>query len=195
MPQVAAMGAAVSIVDVDRDGWQDIHVTNSGEGSHNRLYRNLGDGTFQEVAAAMGVADVNQPATGVSMGAVWGDYDNDGYDDLWLYKWGRPELFRNEQRHRFERVTVHAGLPRWINASRDVMEWLRRVLPHVLPAGVMPVRHGGLLPASCAMPLPTIRRLSVPGHPRADRLSHRLHPQPCAARCPTCGIPLRVVLR
>ena len=69
-------------------------------------------------------------------------------------------------------------------APRDVMEWLRRVLPHVLPDGVMPVRHGGLLPASCAMPLPTIRRLSVPGHPRADRLSHRPPPQPCAARDP-----------
>jgi len=55
MPQVAAMGAAVSIVDVDRDGWLDIYVTNSGEGSHNRLYRNRGDGTFQDVAVAMGV--------------------------------------------------------------------------------------------------------------------------------------------
>ncbi len=74
MPEVAALGAAVSIVDFDRDGWQDIYVTNSGEGSHNRLYRNLGDGTFQDMAAAMGVADVNQASTGVSMGAVWGDY-------------------------------------------------------------------------------------------------------------------------
>ena len=106
MPQVASMGAAVSIVDVDRDGWQDIYVTNSGEGSHNRLYRNLGDGTFQDVAAAMGVADVNQQGTGVSMGAVWGDYDNDGYEDLFLYKWGRPELFRNEQGRDFMRVTA-----------------------------------------------------------------------------------------
>src|SRR5688500_884315 len=51
MPTVASMGAAVSIVDVDRDGWQDIYVTNSAEGSRNRLYRNLGDGTFQDVAA------------------------------------------------------------------------------------------------------------------------------------------------
>ena len=122
MPQVAAMGAAVSIVDVDRDGWQDIYVTNSGEGSYNHLYRNLGDGTFQDVAVAMGVADVNQEGTGVSMGAVWGDYDNDGYEDLFLYKWGRPELFRNDQGRRFVRVTAHAGLPRWINANTAV--WL-----------------------------------------------------------------------
>src|SRR5262245_18630131 len=54
MPMVASMGAAVSIVDVDRDGWQDIYVANSGEGSRNRLYRNRGDGTFEDVAAAMG---------------------------------------------------------------------------------------------------------------------------------------------
>ena len=122
MPEVASMGAAVSIVDVDRDGWQDIYVTNSGEGSHNRLYRNLGDGTFQDVAAAMGVADVNQAGTGVSMGAVWGDYDNDGYEDLFLYKWGPPELFHNEQGRRFIRVTAYAGLPSWINANTAI--WL-----------------------------------------------------------------------
>lgn len=122
MPQVASMGAAVSMVDVDRDGWQDIYVTNSGEGSHNRLYRNLGDGTFQDVAAEMGVADVNQASTGVSMGAVWGDYDNDGYEDLFLYKWGRPELFRNDQGRRFVRVTGDVGLPGWINANTAI--WL-----------------------------------------------------------------------
>ncbi|HEY7708650.1 MAG TPA: VCBS repeat-containing protein, partial [Candidatus Entotheonella sp.] len=122
MPQVASMGAAVSIVDVDRDGWQDIYVTNSGEGSHNRLYRNLGNGTFKDVAPAMGVADVNQAGTGVSMGAVWGDYDNDGYEDLFLYKWGRPELFRNEQGRRLVRVTAHAGLPSWVNANTAL--WL-----------------------------------------------------------------------
>jgi hypothetical protein len=122
MPQVASMGAAVSIVDVDRDGWQDIYVTNSREGSPNRLYRNLGDGTFQDVAADMGVADVNQSGTGVSMGAVWGDYDNDGYEDLFLYKWGRPELFRNNAGRRFVRVTERAGLPSWINANTAI--WL-----------------------------------------------------------------------
>lgn len=122
MPHIASLGAAVSIVDVDRDGWLDIYVTNSGEGSHNRLYRNRGDGTFQDVAMAMGVADVNRPGTGVSMGAVWGDYDNDGYEDLLLYKWGRPELFRNEQGRSFTRVTADAGLPAWINANTAI--WL-----------------------------------------------------------------------
>jgi enediyne biosynthesis protein E4 len=122
MPQVASMGAGVAVADFDRDGWADIYVTNSGEGSSNALYRNQRDGTFRDVAAELGVADVNRPETGVSMGAVWGDYDNDGYEDLFVYKWGRPELFRNEGGKRFARVTDRAGLPAWVNANTAV--WL-----------------------------------------------------------------------
>src|SRR5271154_944876 len=57
MPQVASMGAAVSIVDFDRDGWPDIYVTNSGEGSLNHLYRNQHDGTFKDVAGELSIAD------------------------------------------------------------------------------------------------------------------------------------------
>ncbi|MFL6256930.1 MAG: CRTAC1 family protein [Pyrinomonadaceae bacterium] len=117
MPQVASMGAAVSVVDFDRDGWQDLYATNSGEGSLNALYRNRHDGTFEDVATALGVADVNRAETGVSMGAVWGDYDNDGFEDLFLYKWGRPELFHNDAGKAFTRVTDKAGLPAWVNAN------------------------------------------------------------------------------
>ena len=117
MPQIASTGAAVAVADFDRDGWQDFYVTNSGEGSRNRLYRNGGDGTFVDVAGELGVADVNRRGTGVSMGAVWGDYDNDGWEDLFLYKYGRPELFRNEQGKAFVAVGERAGLPRWVNAN------------------------------------------------------------------------------
>jgi hypothetical protein len=120
MTQVASMGAAISVVDFDRDGWQDLYVTNSGEGSLNSLYRNQGDGTFKDVAAEMNIADVNQLGTGVSMGAVWGDYDNDNYEDLFLYKWGRPELFHNEGGRSFTRVTETAGLPLWVNANTAI---------------------------------------------------------------------------
>jgi len=120
MPEVASMGASVSIVDFDRDGWPDIYVTNSRTGSMNHLYRNNHDGTFTDVALQMGVADVNQPGTGVSMGAVWGDYDNDGYEDLFLIKWGRPELFHSDHGQGFTRVTDEAGLPPWINANTAV---------------------------------------------------------------------------
>ena len=120
MPQVASMGASVSIVDYDRDGWPDIYVTNSAEGSKNCLYHNEHDGTFKDVAAELGIADLNRAGTGVSMGAVWGDYDNDGYEDLLLFKWGQPELFHNDRGHGFTRVTEQAALPKWINANSAV---------------------------------------------------------------------------
>ena len=120
MPEVASMGASVSIVDFDRDGWPDIYVTNSAFGSKNSLYRNQHDGTFRDVAADLGIADVNRQGTGVSMGAVWGDYDNDGYEDLFLIKWGRPELFHNDHGRGFTRVSDQAGLPPWINANTAV---------------------------------------------------------------------------
>ena len=54
------------------------------------------------------------------MGAVWGDYDNDGYEDLFLYKWGRPELFHNDGGRRFTRVSEQAGLPAWVNANTAI---------------------------------------------------------------------------
>lgn len=120
MPEVAAMGAAVSVVDFDRDGWQDLYVCNSGEGSRNALYRNQHDGTFKDVAAEVNLADLNQTGTGVSMGAVWGDYDNDGYEDLLLYKWGRPELFHNDGGKSFTRATDKSGLPAWVNANTAI---------------------------------------------------------------------------
>ena len=121
MPQVASMGAAVSVVDVDRDGLPDLYVTNSKEGSRNRLFRNRGAGTFADEAERLGIADVNRPDSGVSMGAVWGDYDNDGFDDLFLYRWGRPELFHNDGGERFTPVTT-AGFPAWANINTAV--WL-----------------------------------------------------------------------
>jgi enediyne biosynthesis protein E4 len=124
MPQVASMGASVSVVDFDRDGWPDLYVTNSKTGSLNCLYRNMHDGTFQDVAGQLGLADLNQPGTGVSMGAVWGDYDNDGYEDLFLIKWGKPELFHNDHGHGFTPVQdgSPSGFPSWINANTAV--WL-----------------------------------------------------------------------
>ncbi len=68
----------------------------------------------------LGVADVNRSGTGVSMGAIWGDYDNDGYEDLFLYKYGRPELFHNDGGRRFSPAGERAGLPQWVNANGAV---------------------------------------------------------------------------
>jgi len=120
MEQVASMGAAVSVVDFDRDGWDDLYITNSGEGTRNALYRNMHDGTFRDVASEVGLADVNSRETGVSMGAVWGDYDNDGFEDVFIYKWGKPELYHNDGGKHFTRVSELAGLPQWVNANTAV---------------------------------------------------------------------------
>jgi hypothetical protein len=54
------------------------------------------------------------------MGAVWGDYDNDGFEDLFVYKYGRPELFHNDGGHGFTPVGAQAGLPAWVNANAAV---------------------------------------------------------------------------
>jgi hypothetical protein len=120
MEQVASMGAAVSVVDFDRDGWDDFYVTSSGEHSQNALYRNMHDGTFKDVAKEVGLANINSPETGVSMGAVWGDYDNDGYEDALIYKWGKPELYHNDGGKHFTRVSEQAGLPAWSNVNTAI---------------------------------------------------------------------------
>lgn len=122
MPIVVSMGASVSVVDFNRDGLPDLYVITSLEGGMNGLYRNNGDGTFTDVAREMGIADLNQPGDGACMGAIWGDYDNDGYEDLLVYRWGKPDLYHNDRGKGFSRVTDQAQLPAWLNANSAV--WL-----------------------------------------------------------------------
>jgi len=117
MPIVNSMGAAAAILDCDGDGRLDLYAVTSKEGGQNALFRNRGDGRFEDVATAMGVADLNQAGTGTCTGSIAADYDNDGYTDLLVYKWGRPELFHNREGKAFDRVTEGSGLPPWVNAN------------------------------------------------------------------------------
>jgi len=87
------------------------------------------------------------------------------------------------------------GSARLRTTHLDVMEFLRRFLQHVLPHGFMKVRHFGFLHASCAVPLATVRLLMGQGPPSEGRPPQRPPPPPRAARCPTCGASMRVVMR
>jgi tetratricopeptide (TPR) repeat protein len=106
MPWMQSVGAAAAAGDFDHDGRIDLYVTNSDRGEPNFLYRNDGDGTFTDVAAAAGLAAAND-ARGVSMDCIWGDYDNDGWIDLYLVRWGRNSLYRNDGDGTFTDVTEH----------------------------------------------------------------------------------------
>ena len=107
MSWVCSVGAAAAAGDYNNDGWIDLYVTNSLKGKRNALYRNNGDPAapgFTEVASQAGVADLNGDM-GVSMDCVWGDYDNDGWIDLYVVRWGRDVLFRNNGDGTFTDVT------------------------------------------------------------------------------------------
>jgi hypothetical protein len=91
--------------DFDNDGFLDLFVC--CEAGPNRLYRNRGDGTFEEVAAKAGV----QGHQKVSKGAAWIDYDNDGYPDLFVnYANSTPQLFHNNRNGTFTDVTAEMGI-------------------------------------------------------------------------------------
>ncbi|MFW6347035.1 MAG: CRTAC1 family protein [Cyclonatronaceae bacterium] len=124
LPQISSVGASVAVADFNEDGAPDFYLTNSDFGTANALYMNDGRGNFTDVAGELGIARLNDEARGVSMGSVWGDVDNDGYEDLLIYRWGRLSLFRNEGGRGFTDITEGSGLDAagWMNANTAV--WL-----------------------------------------------------------------------
>ena len=102
--EVFPMGAGVVVFDFDSDGFQDIYVSDSV--GPNPLFRNNGDGTFDDVAAAAGVDDPR----GRGNGGCAADYDNDGDRDLYVTNFGSSVLFANGGAGAFTDVTAAAGL-------------------------------------------------------------------------------------
>jgi len=87
------------------------------------------------------------------------------------------------------------GSARPRTTSLDAIEFIRRFLQHVLPDGFMKVRHFGLMHARCAIPTDTLRLLILQAHPSGCQPTRLVHPDPVVACCPTCGGPMRVVMR
>ncbi|MGM1048284.1 MAG: CRTAC1 family protein [Bacillota bacterium] len=108
MPWMSSTGAAVAVADYNKNGYMDIYFTNSQKNSKNALYRNNGDGTFEEVAEKLGLADVNKD--GISETALWFDFDNSGYPSLFIGAWGKSKLFKNNGDGTFTDITDSAGV-------------------------------------------------------------------------------------
>jgi hypothetical protein len=106
------MGPGVAFIDYDHDGWPDLFLVNGtnwpGQPSKHstpKLYHNNHDGTFTDVTHKAGL-DVEM----FGMGVAVGDYDNDGYDDLFVTAMGQSRLFHNNGNGTFTDVTEKAGL-------------------------------------------------------------------------------------
>jgi hypothetical protein len=110
---VESMSGGVALIDYDRDGWPDIYFTNAqsvdmalgGKKARSALYHNNHDGTFTDVTDKAGVG---YPCW--AMGAVVGDYNNDGWPDLLVTCFGGVVLYRNNGDGTFTDVTKQAGL-------------------------------------------------------------------------------------
>ncbi len=115
-------GAGCAFFDYDNDGWMDLYLVNSGRCDfydprpplRNALYRNNGDGTFTDVTEKSGAG-----GGGYGQGVAVGDYDGDGFQDLYVTQYGRSILYHNNGDGTFTDVTEKAGVaaPGWTSSA------------------------------------------------------------------------------
>ena len=119
---IETTGCGVAFLDYNNDGWQDLFFVNgyrlegfsSGEKPSNHFYRNNGDSTFTDVTEKAGLV-----RSGWGQGVCVGDYNNDGWEDLFVTYWGQNALYHNKGDGTFSEITEKAGLldrrprPRW----------------------------------------------------------------------------------
>jgi hypothetical protein len=115
-------GAGCAFLDYDNDGWMDIYLVNSGpcdfwtppKPIRNALYKNNRDGTFTDVTEKAGVS-----GGGYGMGIAVGDYNGDGFPDMYVSQYGRSILYRNNGDGTFTDVTEKAGIaaPGWASSA------------------------------------------------------------------------------
>jgi enediyne biosynthesis protein E4 len=108
LPEI--MGGGAALFDMDNDGFLDLYLVQSGSlldqsAAGGRLYRNRGNGTFEDVTAQSGAA-----IRGYGMGVAAGDFDNDGFTDLYITAYGHNVLLKNDGHGRFIDVTAKAGV-------------------------------------------------------------------------------------
>ena len=113
---IETTGSGMAVLDYDRDGWPDLYVVNGASleaDPHStkeplptgHLYHNEHNGTFTDVTRSAGLI-----GSGWGQGACVGDYDNDGYDDLYVTYYGKNRLYHNEHNGTFKEVSVGAGV-------------------------------------------------------------------------------------
>ena len=122
---VESMSGGVALFDYDNDGYLDIYLVNSltvdmvksKQKTRSALYHNNGDGTFTDVTDKAGVGDI-----GWGMGVAIGDYNNDGFDDIYVTCLGPNHLLRNNGNGTFTDMTQKAGVgdPRWSTGAAFV---------------------------------------------------------------------------